>query len=151
MLGYVLGGVIRGLMVGIVALVVTILFTNVNAHSIIASIAVMCLAALVSALGGFITALLANSFDHVITIQTLILTPLMYVGGVFNPVSMLPSWAQNLSFANPMFYTVNALRHCFLGTSDVSFGTALLVMGSCGLALLVAAMVLMANGVGIRD
>ena len=127
-LGYVLGGVTRGLVVGLNALMITTLYTHVTIHSAVASVGVMCLAALVSALSGFITALLANSFDQVTAIQSLIITPLMYVGGGFNSVSMLPGWAQRLSLANPMFYTVNAFRYSLLGVSDVNFGTALLVM-----------------------
>jgi ABC-2 type transport system permease protein len=150
-LGYVLGGVIRGVLVGITALMVTILFTHVAVHSVLASVTVVCLAALVSALSGFITALFASSFDQVTTIQTLILTPLMYVGGVFNQVATLPLWMQKLSRANPMFYIVNAFRYGVLGISEVSFSTALLMMCASGFALFVAAVILISRGVGIRE
>jgi ABC-2 type transport system permease protein len=114
------------------------------------SVSVVCLAALVSALGGFITALFATSFDQVTTIQALILTPLVYVGGVFNSVATLPGWAQRLSLANPMFYTVNAFRNGFLGVSDVGFGTAFFIMCASGLVLFGAALKFVARGVGIR-
>ena len=151
LLGYVMGGVIRGVLVGMAALVTTVLFTHLHVHSVFASVAVVCLAALVSALGGFITALLANSFVQVTTIQTLIITPLMYVGGVFNSIATLPGWAQRLSLANPMFYAVNAVRYGFLGISDVGCGKAVFMMSASGLILYVAAMKLMARGVGIRE
>jgi len=150
-LGYVLGGMIRGILVGMVALATAMLFTHIKVHSVFTSAAVVCVAALVSALSGFITALFASSFDQVTTIQTLILTPLMYVGGVFNPVATLPNWAQGLSLLNPMFYTVSALRYGFLGISDVNFAMALFTMCASGLTLFVAAVLLIARGVGIRE
>ena len=115
------------------------------------SVAVLLLAALVSALGGFITAMFAKSFDQVATIQTLVLAPLMYIGGVFNSVSMLPNWAQKLSFANPMFYIVNAFRYGVLGVSDVPIGIAFSIMIASVFVLFLAAMKLMALGSGIRD
>jgi ABC-2 type transport system permease protein len=151
MAGYVIGGAIRGLLVGLIALVVAALFTHLYVDSITESILVVCLAALAAALGGFITALLANSFEQVTTIQALILTPLLYVGGAFNSVAMLPHWAQQLSLANPMFYLVNAFQWRFLGVSDVSFPLALAIMCASGLTLLVAALKLITRGLDIRE
>ncbi len=151
MLSYSLGGVIREVLVRMVALMTTILFTHVAVHSVCKSLAIGCLAALVSALAGFITALLASSFEQVTTIQTLILTPLIYVGGVFSPASALPDWAQQLSLANPMFYAVNAFRYGFLGVSDVDFAVSLYVMCTSALLLFVAAVILTSRGVGIRE
>lgn len=151
MMGYVIGGMIRGLLVGMSAVFTMLLFTRLHVHSIFVSVAVLLLAALVSALGGFITAMLAKSFDQVATIQALVLAPLMYIGGVFNSVSTLPNWAQNLSFANPMFYIVNAFRYGVLGVSDVPLGIAFSIIIASVLVLFLTAMKLMALGSGIRD
>lgn len=150
-LSYVLGGVIRGVLVGTVALTTTILFTLAAVHSLCESLVIGRLAALVSALGGLITALLATSFEQVTTIQTLILTPLIYVGGVFSPASAFPAWAQLLSVANPMFYAVNALRYSFLGVSDVNFAMSLFAMCTSAVLLFVVALMLISRGVGIRE
>lgn len=151
MMGYVIGGMVRGLLVGLSAALATLLFTRLHVHSTFVSVAVMLLAALVSALGGFITALFAKSFDQIATIQTLIIAPLMYIGGVFNSLSTLPNWAQKLSFANPMFYIVNAFRYGVLGVSDVPIGIALSIMIASVFVLCLAAKKLMALGSGIRD
>src|SRR5581483_1635820 len=150
-LGYVLGGAIRGLTVGLIAVLIAMLYTHFEIHSVLAGGAVICLTALISSLGGFMTGLLASSFDQVPAIQSLVVTPLMYVGGIFYSVSTLPSWARNLSLLNPMFYPVNALRYSVLGVSDVNFGTALLIMCASGLVLVLATVMLMARGVGLRD
>jgi len=74
------------------------------------------------ALGGFINAVFAKSFDHVNWIPTFILTPLTYFGGVFYSISLLPEWAQKVSVVNPVLHMVNAFRYGFLGTSDVNVG-----------------------------
>jgi ABC-2 type transport system permease protein len=151
MMGYVMGGMIRGFLVGMAAVVTTLLFTHLRVHSVFVSVAALLLAALVSALGGLITALFAKSFDQVTMIQTSIITPLAYIGGVFNSVSTLPIWAQKLSLANPMFYMVNAFRYGFLGISDVPVGIAFSIMSASGFVLFLAAVTLMARGSGIRD
>ena len=151
MAGYVIGGIARGFMVGMALALTTLLFTHLDVHSVSVSVAALFLAALVSSLGGFITAMLAKSFDHVTTIQALILTPLTYIGGVFTSVSMLPSWAQDLSLANPMFYMVNAFRYGFLGVSDVPVGVAIAVVSAFGAVLFVISAKLMARGTGFRQ
>ena len=139
MAGYVIGGMIRGLLVGMVVVLTTLLFTHLDVHSIVVSVAALFLAALVSALAGFITALFAKSFEHVTTIQILILTPLTYLGGVFSSISSLPDWAQELAVVNPMFYMVNAFRYGFLGVADVTVGMAFSVVSTFGAVLFLAA------------
>lgn len=150
-LGYVAGGMIRGVLVGAVAAVSALFFAHVHVHSAFLSITVLLLAALVSALGGFITAMFAKSFEQVNAIQDFILTPLMYVGGVFNSLAMLPDWAQKLSLVNPLFYVVNGFRYGVLGVSDVPVGAALSIMSGFAIALFLVALKLMAHGSGARD
>jgi ABC-2 type transport system permease protein len=145
------GGMARGLLVGMSAALATLLFTRLHVHSTFVSIAVLLLAALVSALSGFITAMFAKSFDQIAMIQTLVIAPLMYVGGVFDSLSTLPNWAQKLSFVNPMFYVVNALRYGALGVSDVPIGIALSIMIASVFVLYLVAKKLMAFGSGIRN
>lgn len=150
MAGYVIGGVIRGLLVGLAVVLTTLLFTHMNVHSVAVSVMALFLAALVSALGGFITAMWAKTFEHVFTIQVLILTPLTYIGGVFNSISTLPAWAQEFSRVNPMFYLVNAFRYGFLGVSDVPVGMAFSIVSAFGAALFLAAVIPLARGSGLR-
>lgn len=151
MLGYVTGGVVRGFMVGGAAAVTTLLILHLHVRSVLITVAALSLAALVSSLGGFITGLYARSFEQVQMIQGSILTPLMFFGGVFNPVSMLPEWAQKLSLANPMLYMVNAVRYGLLGVSEVPVGLTLAVLSAVATALLGVAVKLLVHGQGIRD
>lgn len=150
-LGYVAGGVLRGFVVGAAAAVTTLLFTHLHIRSVPVTIAAMSLAALVASLGGFIASLFAKTFEQVQMIQGSILTPLVFFGGVFNPISLLPGWAQTLSLANPMLYMVNAVRYGLLGVSDVPVGPALTMMAVAGCALFLVAVKLLAGGKSIRE
>jgi len=151
MVGYVMGGVMRGFLVGAAAAITTLLIVHLHVRSALITIVALTLAALVSSLAGFITGLFAKSFEQVQMIQGSILTPLMFFGGVFNPVSMLPDWAQRLSLANPMLYMVNAVRYGLLGVSDLPVGLTLPVMCAAAIALFLVAMKLLARGKGVRD
>mgnify|MGYP000495307467 CR=1 FL=1 len=72
------------------------------------------------ALAGFINAVYANSFDDISIVPTFILTPLIYLGGVFYSMDLLPDFWASVSKLNPLVYVVNAFRYGVLGVSDVS-------------------------------
>jgi ABC-2 type transport system permease protein len=80
---------------------------------------VFVLTAVLFALGGFINAVFANSFDDISIVPTFVLTPLTYLGGVFYSIDLLPEFWQTVSLANPVLYMVNAFRFGLLGTSDI--------------------------------
>jgi ABC-2 type transport system permease protein len=149
--GYTAGGMVRGLLVGIVVTVVSLLFASLRAHHIVAILAAAVLTSGVFSLAGFINAIFAKNFDQVNWIPVFVLTPLTYFGGVFYSVSMLPPWAQRVSFVNPILHMVNAFRYGFLGTSDVHVSNAFLLMGALAAALFAFAVFLLNKGVGTRE
>jgi ABC-2 type transport system permease protein len=149
--GYVAGGVLRGLLVGAVVTVVTLIFTHLHIHHFLIIVAAVLLTSTVFSLGGFINAMLAKNFDQVNWIPAFVLTPLTYFGGVFYSVSLLPVWAQKLSYVNPILHMVNAFRYGFLGISDVSVVTAFAIMIVFLIVLFTVALVMMNRGDGIRD
>lgn len=149
--GYVTGGLVRGLLVGVAVTGVSLLFTHLHVqHPLIIAGAVI-LTSMSFALGGFLNALFAKNFDQVNIVPTFVLTPLNYFGGVFYSVSLLPHWAQAISYFNPILYMINAFRYGFLGVSDVNVAVAFAIMGAAAVALFVAAIVLMERGYGIRE
>lgn len=150
-LGYVAGGVLRGMLVGIVVTLVALLFTRLQVEHWFAVIGAVLLTAFVFSLGGFVNAVFAKNFDQVTFIPTFILTPLTYLGGVFYSIAMLPDWAQKLSQANPILYMVNAFRYGFLGHSDVSVAFAFAVMLGAMIGLFALCVWLLDRGTGIRD
>ncbi|MFI4895712.1 MAG: ABC transporter permease [Steroidobacterales bacterium] len=149
--GYAIGGVMRGLMVGLVVTVVSLFFARLPVAHFIAIIAAAVLTSAVFSLAGFINAVFARSFDQMNFIPVFVLTPLTYFGGVFYSVNMLPAWAQKLSFVNPILHMVNAFRFGFLGTSDVHVASAFLLMLMLAVLLFAGAVQLLERGVGIRD
>jgi ABC-2 type transport system permease protein len=149
--GYVTGGVMRGLMVGAVVTVVSVLFTHLQVQHIVIILAAVVLTSIVFSLGGFINAVLAKNFDQVNWVPSFVLTPLTYLGGVFYSVSLLPEWAQKMSYANPILYMVNAFRHGFLGVSDVNVGVAFTIMTFAALILFGTALTMLNKGMGIRE
>ena len=150
-LGYVTGGVIRGLLVGVVVTVIALFFTHMHLEHPVVVIAAVVLTSVIFALGGFLNAVFAKNFDQITFVPTFILTPLTYLGGVFYSITMLPDWAQAVTRVNPILYMVNAFRHGFLGTSDVSLTFSFSIMIAAVAVLFVACVWLMERGTGIRD
>jgi ABC-2 type transport system permease protein len=150
-LGYVAGGLLRGLLVGAVVTVVSLFFTHVPVAHPVLVIGSVVLTSVVFALGGFFNAIFAKNFDQISWFPTFVLTPLIYLGGVFYSVSLLPPWAERLSYVNPILYMVNAFRHGFLGTSDVDPAFAFVIMGAFAVAMYAIVVVLMNRGTGIRE
>jgi ABC-2 type transport system permease protein len=154
--GYVCGGLLRGLMVGLVVTVVALIFTWLNSHhlqvhNIFVIFGAAVLTSAVFSLAGMINAVFAKNFDHVNWIPTFVLTPLTYFGGVFYSIDLLPQWAQKISMVNPILHMVNAFRYGFLGTSDVSVPVAFGIMIACVVVLYVWVLALLNRGSGIRD
>lgn len=149
--GYVGGGVMRGFLVGLVVTGVTLFFTHLRIEHPLIVLSSVLLTSVVFSLGGFINAVFANNFDQITWFPTFILTPLVYLGGVFYSVTMLPPWAETLSHANPILYMVNAFRFGFMGVADVPTGRAYLLMLLAAVVLFAVAVTLMEKGVGVRE
>lgn len=149
--GYTVGGMVRGMMVGVVVTVVSLIFARLPVAHLSLILAAVILTSIVFSLGGFINAVFAKNFDQVNFIPVFILTPLTYFGGVFYSVSMLPDWARVVSHANPILHMVNAFRFGFLGTSDVSVPQAFVIMVALAIALFITALTLLNRGTGIRE
>ncbi|MCR9104126.1 MAG: ABC transporter permease [Gammaproteobacteria bacterium] len=120
LMGYVTGGVTRGLFVAIVVTLVSLFFTELHIHSYLVVVVIVLMTSVLFALAGFINAVYANSFDDISIVPTFVLTPLIYLGGVFYSMDLLPEFWANVSRLNPLVYVVNAFRYGMLGVSDVS-------------------------------
>ncbi|HUN27792.1 MAG TPA: ABC transporter permease [Steroidobacteraceae bacterium] len=149
--GYVCGGMVRGLLVGLIVTVVALLFAHLRVDNAPIVVAAVILTSSVFALGGFINAVIAKNFDQVNWFPTFVLQPLTYLGGVFYSVSILPHWAQIVSYVNPILYMVNAFRFGFFGVTDVNLVQAFAIMIGATLTLFTVAVVLMHRSSGIRD
>ena len=118
--GFVVGGMARGFVVGAIVTVLSLFFTRLSVESWAITISMVVLTSIVFSLAGFINAVFAESFDDIAIIPTFVLTPLIYLGGVFYSVDLLPDFWAKVSLLNPVLYMVNGFRHGILGVSDVS-------------------------------
>ncbi len=149
--GYVSGGGARGVIVGIVVALVARTFTDVTIAHYGVAITVFLLTAILFALGGLVNAIFANSFDDISIIPNFVMTPLVYLGGVFYTVDLLPEVWRKISLANPILYMVNAFRYGLLGVSDIRVGTALVMIAGFVVVLAGFSLWLLHRGVGIKN
>ncbi|MFS8149907.1 ABC transporter permease [Vreelandella titanicae] len=149
--GFILGGMARGLGVGLIVTVVSLFFTRLTMEHSLLTVLVVVLTSALFSIGGFINALLANKFDDISIVPTFILTPLTYLGGVFYSISMLPDFWQGVSMLNPILYMVNVFRYGFLGVSDIPVGWALAAIFAFIIVLFSIALAMLERGKGIRS
>lgn len=150
LLGYVSGGVTRGLLVGLAVTGVSLFFTELRVSNLFVTALVVLLTATLFSLAGFINAIFARNFDDVSIIPTFILTPLTYLGGVFYSIHMLPEFWQKASLLNPILYMVDAFRYGVLGTSDIAIVTAFVIIFVFIGILFFTCLYLLERGVGVR-
>ena len=151
LIGYVTGGVTRGLVVGGVVTIVAMFFTPIKVHNIWVLLSVVLLTATLFSLAGFINAVYAKSFDDISIIPTFVLTPLIYLGGIFYSIDMLPEFWQGVSLANPILYMINAARFGMLGISDIDVTLAIGIIMLFVISLFSFSLYLLSKGVGLRD
>lgn len=149
-LGYVCGGVMRGLTVGTAVMLVSLAFNPLNIHSIPVMFSMILLTSVLFSLAGLINGVYANSFDDISIIPTFVLTPLTYLGGIFYSIGMLPEFWQKVSMINPILYMINAFRYGFLGISDISLATSYGISIGFIVALYLFSLYLLRTGRGIR-
>jgi ABC-2 type transport system permease protein len=149
--GFVGGGLARGLVVGIAVSIIAMFFTTLQFHNLAVVLFVALLTSILFALGGFINAIYAKTFDDISIIPTFVLTPLTYLGGIFYSVEMLSGIWQNISYANPILYMINAMRYGMLGVSDIDVSIAIAIIIGFVVVLYSYCIYLLRTGVGIRS
>ena len=151
LLGYVLGGVIRSIVVGLLVTIVTLFFIPLQIHSYTIVIFTALLVSTSFALAGFTNAILARTFDDIMLIPTFILTPLTYLGGVFYSVNMLSPFWKKISLYNPIFHMVNSFRYGMLGFSDTNINVAISFISFLVISLTILNLHLLEKGTGLKE
>lgn len=131
--GFVAGSVARALLLGNLLMLFLPVFTGRwPAHWVLYLAMMVVIAVLFSGIG-MIMALVAEKWDHIAIPQTFIFMPLIWVGGAFSPLAMLPAPIRPLAYANPMFYVIDGFRYAVLGVAEAP------VWASVGITTLMAA------------
>jgi len=150
LLGYVMGGVARGMAVGLIVTLMSLCFTDLHIHHWFITIFIVLMTSVLFSLAGFINAVYANSFDDISIVPTFILTPLTYFGGVFYSINLLPEFWQHVSIFNPILHMVNAFRYGMLGITDVHIGMAFTGLVLCVVVLFAVGLHLLKTGKRLR-
>ena len=150
-LGFVGGGVARGLAVGGVVAAVSLFFTDLPWQHPLITLAVIVLTSVLFALAGLLNGIYAKSFDDISVVPTFVLTPLIYLGGIFYSIKMLPPFWQAASLFNPILYMINAFRYGILGVSDIDIRFAFAIILLFVAVLFGYSLWLLRRGTGIRN
>lgn len=134
-IGYVSGGIIRGLIVGLGIFAIAVFFSAANVAHFGAFLFYVVAVSAIFSLVGIIVGLWSKQFEHLSVLAIFVITPLSFLGGVFNSIHMLPEKLQVIMVANPLFYFIDGLRWSMIGVSESNL--------SLGVGIIFAAVVLL--------
>ena len=149
--GYIVGGMARGLLVGLIVSLVSLLFTDLSIFSPIIALAIILLTSMMFSVAGFLNAIYADSFDDISVIPNFVLTPLIYLGGVFYSTSLLNEFWANVSLINPILYMVNTFRFGFSGVTDIDIFWAFTMVTLFTLVLFLISLKLLRDSPRLRS
>ena len=134
-LAFVGAGATKTLIVGVVIFITSLFFVDVTVKYPLLMIFLLVLVAFTFALFGFLIGLMSSNFEQMSIIPTLVITPMVFLGGSLYSLDMLPSFWQTVTYFNPVVYLINGMRYSFYGVSDfniwISIGCMLLFLITC--------------------
>lgn len=148
--GFIIASILRALLIASLVLGVGALLVHALPENWFLYILVTALVATLFCSLGIIFGLLAEKFDHIAVLTTFVITPLVFVGGVFTSTRLMPPIVREISLGNPMFYMIDAFRYAFTGAGDVSLVTSLGTLSVLTLVALGVALRMTALGVKLR-
>ncbi|EEX15963.1 ABC transporter, permease protein [Citreicella sp. SE45] len=129
-IGYVGAAATKSLFIGTVILATSAFFVDLEIQHPVAMLAFLLLTCLSFALLGFILGLWAGNFEQLQLVPLLVVTPLVFLGGSFYSISMLPPVWQTITLFNPVVYLISGFRWSFFGLADVPVGLSLMAIGA---------------------
>tara|TARA_B100000686_G_C16678775_1_gene910720 strand:+ start:631 stop:1395 length:765 start_codon:yes stop_codon:yes gene_type:complete len=150
-LAYIIGGTIRGLVNGVLVLLIGIIMIDLPVIDPVKTIFYIFLVSWAFSSMGLVLGQLSESWDQLATMQNFILTPLSFLGGIFYSITMLPSWAQKLSYFNPIYYMINGIRHTILGVNSSNISISFIMAFILTITFSLSAIFLMQSGKKIKQ
>ncbi|NNE86929.1 MAG: ABC transporter permease [Silicimonas sp.] len=132
-LGYVGAAAFKALIIGLIILATSFFFVDITIAHPVWMVSFLVLTAVSFALFGFILGIWARTFEQLNLVPLLVVTPLVFLGGSFYSISMLPEFWQKVSLFNPVLYLVSGFRWSFYGMADVPVAISLIAI--CGFTL----------------
>ncbi len=149
-LAYTLAAVLRGLLVGAAVFAISALFTALPWTSPWLALCMAVLTSFMMSQAGIVAAIYSESFEALSVYMNFILMPMIYLGGLFYPTTVLPPFWQKITQLNPLFYTIDGFRSTVLGSSDVSLRLSFFITGGLSLILFIWAATLIHTGHRLR-
>jgi ABC-2 type transport system permease protein len=147
---YVVAAVVRGLVVGVGVLAVTVWFVDLRMHSPLWALAFGLLGATLLGTLGLIAGIVSDKIDQVAAFQNFVIVPLTFLSGVFYSIHSLPDFWQRLSHANPFFYMVDGFRYGFFGVSDFAPLGSLAIVAAFAATVAWVGLALLKSGYKLR-
>ena len=139
------------MIVGIVVVLTSLFFVDISINNYILTCFSIIITSLLFSLLGLMNGIYARNFDDVSIVPTFVLTPLIYLGGIFYSINILsPEW-QIVSQLNPILYIVNFFRYAMLGTSEIDPTLGLVLISVFTVGFFALAYYLLHKGVGVKD
>ena len=146
-----LGGFLRGMAIATITFLVAMVLVDLPVeHPLVLLVSLVLVGFFFSQLGVLI-GVRAEQFEDVSFVQTFVLTPLIFLGGVFYSASLLPQPFQSLTEFNPLYYMVSLVRYGFLGIEDIEVGLSLLILAAVTLCLFLFNLNLFKRGYKLRS
>ena len=150
-LAFVGVGATKTLIVGIVIFITSTFFVEVKVMYPLLMVFILVLVAFTFALFGFLVGLMSSNFEQMSIIPTLVITPMVFLGGSLYSLDMLPEFWQMVTYFNPVVYLINGLRFAFYGVSDFNVWVSIISMLGFLIACVVVVAVLLKKGYNIKS
>ncbi len=150
-IGYVGSAATKSLIIGLIIYVTANFFVTLPVAHPLAMIAFLVLTCLSFSLLGFIIGIWAENFEQLQLVPLLVITPLVFLGGSFYSIDMLPPFWQAVTLFNPVVYLVSGFRWSFFGTADVNIAVSLAAIGGFTIACLAVVWWIFRTGYKIRS
>ena len=150
-LAFVGAGATKTLMVGVVIFITSLFFVDVTVKYPLLMIFLLVLVAFTFALFGFLIGLISKDFEQMSIVPSLVITPMVFLGGSLYSLDMLPEFWQMITYFNPVVYLINGLRYSFYGISDFNIWISVGLMVIFFIICVTAVSILLKKGYNIKS
>ena len=150
-MAFVGAGATKTLIVGVMIFITSMFFVEVEVKYPLLMIFLLVLVSFTFALFGFLIGLMSTNFEQMSIIPSLVITPMVFLGGSLYSLDMLPEFWQVVTYFNPVVYLINGLRYSFYGVSDFNIWISIATMISFLVICVTTVTILLKKGYNIKS
>ena len=149
--GLVIGGILRGLLIGVFGALAISLFVHLPVQNFGAILCFSILGTTLLSSLGVVGGMWAEKFDHISAVTNFLVTPLTFLSGTFYSIRQLPEVWQGVADYNPFFYMIDGFRAGFIGYAETDMVTGIIVLSAANIFLLGLGLALLHSGYKIKS